>query len=124
MGHATIASMQQGHHHLHIRKRMYKNLEKFPHPRGWVRTLDYIVYTAGFLGPAMTIPQVVLIYATHDAGNVSALSWGAYALFDIPWVLYGIVHKEPLITFTYILWFIANMLVTVGALVYGTGVLI
>lgn len=110
--------MHQGHHHLHIRKRIYKNLEKFPHPKSMVRTLDYIVYVAGFLGPAMTVPQIALIYATHDAGNVSALSWGAYALFDIPWVLYGMAHNERLITFTYSLWFFANMLVAVGALIY------
>ena len=119
MGHATIASMQQGHHHLHIRKRMYKNLEKFPHPASLVRLLDRTVYAVGLLGPAMTFPQMYLIFITHNAAGVSVLSWAAYAVFDVPWILYGVVHKEPVLVFTYSLWFIVNVIVVLGALMYG-----
>ncbi len=67
----------------------------------------------------MTVPQIVLIYGTHDAAGVSVLSWAAYALLDVPWIVYGIVHKERLIACTYILWFLANTAVALGALVYG-----
>ncbi len=114
---ATITRVH-GEHHSHIRKRLYKNSEPFPHPRLWVRILDRVVYVAGFLGPAMTMPQLYLIYGTGDASGVSSLSWGAYMILNVPWILYGVVHKERVITFTYTLWFFVNGAVAFGALWY------
>ena len=113
-----------GRHHLHIRKRIYQNLEKLPHPNSWVRLLDRTVYAVGFLGPAMTIPQIYLIFSTHNAVGVSVVSWAAYAAFDVPWVLYGLVHKEPVLVFTYSLWFVVNIIVAFGALMYGGALVI
>ena len=105
-------------HHQSLRRRMYKNLEPFPHPTALKRFLDRIIFVVGFLGPAFTIPQLWLIYGLHETAGVSVLSWGSYAAFNIVWILYGIVHKENAITFTYTLWFIVNSLVAVGALLY------
>lgn len=115
---ATMVRMS-GLHHRHLRKRIYVNLEKYPHPDFFKRALDVMVYVVGFLGPAFTIPQIWGIYAGANASGVSALTWGAYALFDIVWIVYGIVHKERIITFTYVLWLIMNGVVAVGALIYG-----
>lgn len=97
---------------------MYKNLEPFPHPRFWIRTLDKAVFIAGFLAAAFTFPQLYNIYVLHETEGVSALSWGAYAFFNTIWILYGLVHKERAITFTYTLWLIVNSLVAIGALIY------
>ena len=113
--------MHDGIHHAHVRKRLYVNLEPFPHPDFLKRFLDRIIYVVGFLGPAFTIPQVYDIYAFRDATSVSVLSWSAFALLDVVWIVYGIVHKERVITFTYTLWLIANMAVAIGAMVYGAG---
>ena len=103
-------------HHFHIRKR----LEPYPSKRTLIRALDVVVYVVGILGPLATIPQVIKIYAAQDATGVSVLSWGIYALFDITWIVYAIVHKERPLIICYSLWFFFNVLVTVGALVYGT----
>jgi len=108
-----------GTHHRSVRKRIYKNLEQFPSPRMYMRALDVLVYIAGFLGPAFTIPQIYQIYVYQDATGVSALSWGIFAALDTVWIVYGLVHKERIITFTYTLWCIANAIVCVGALMYG-----
>jgi hypothetical protein len=110
--------MALGRHHQHLRKRLYKNLEPYPHPKFWVRFLDRIIFVVGFLGPAFTIPQLWLIYVDHVAAGVSVLSWSAYAAFNIVWIAYGLVHKERAITFTYSLWFVVNTLVAIGALLY------
>lgn len=84
-----------------------------------MRVLDIIVYIVGILGPLATIPQVLQIYTTHDATGVSFLSWGTYALFDIPWIIYAIVHREPPLIVCYSLWLIFNSLVAIGVLLYG-----
>ncbi len=97
---------------------MYKNLEAYSHPTFAVKVLDTVVYLAGMLGPAFTVPQLYLIYGTGQVTGVSPITWGAYALLNIPWILYGIVHKEPVIQMTYTLWFIVNSAVVIGVFLY------
>ena len=67
----------------------------------------------------MSIPQIWLIYVGQDATGVSPISWFAWALFNVPWILYGLVHREPPIITTYTLWFFCNTLIGFGAILYG-----
>ena len=109
-----------GSHHVSFRKRAAKySRDPFPHPHRWTRLLDMCVYVAGVLGPLFTFPQIYIIFSTRQAGGVSILSWGTYALLDTVWILYGVVHKERAIVVTYILWCLANLLVALGAIMYG-----
>ena len=105
--------------HLHLRKRVSRNLEPYPSSKFWIRVLDRVVFTGGVIGPVMTIPQLMLIYGEKDASGVSAISWFAWAGLNIPWILYGFVHKETPIVITYTLWFCTNLIVAVGAVLYG-----
>ena len=110
--------MDAGLHHQHLRKRLYRNLEAFPHPNATKRILDKVIFLVGALGPLSTIPQVYVIYATRDASGVSALSWFMYLIFSVIWVIYGVVHREKAIIFTYSLWILMNSLVAYGAILY------
>jgi uncharacterized protein with PQ loop repeat len=74
---------------------------------------------SGIVGPAMTLPQILQIYSSADASGVSAITWTAYALLDIPFIVYGFVHKSTLIRITYVLWCAANLTVAIGAILYG-----
>ena len=109
----------RGIHHLHLRKRLSRALEPYPARTFWKRLLDKTVYVVGVIGPVMTIPQIVLIYVGRDASGIAPISWLAWALLDIPWIIYGLVHREFPIVITYTLWFVCNMLVFIGALLYG-----
>jgi uncharacterized protein with PQ loop repeat len=103
------------HLHFHIRRRR----EPYPARKSSLRWLDRFVLLVGVLGPIMTLPQIWLIFSTKDAGGVSALAFGTWALFDIPWMLYGIAHREPPIVATYTLWLVGNGLVCLGAILYS-----
>lgn len=103
------------HHHPSVRRRR----EAYPSQRFWFRMLDRIVLVAGIAAPIFTVPQIILIYSTHDAAGVSPLTWGVYALLDLPWVVYGFAHRERSIIYSYLLWCAANATVTVGAVLYG-----
>ena len=105
--------------HLHLRKRMSRALEPYPATTWWKRWLDRVVLAVGILGPVMSIPQIWLIYIGQDATGVSPISWFAWSLFNVPWILYGLVHREPPIITTYTLWFFCNMLIGFGAILYG-----
>jgi hypothetical protein len=50
---------------------------------------------------------------------VSALSFGLFAAFNIPWIIYGAVHREKPIYIAYILWLISNTAVVVGTMLYS-----
>lgn len=106
-------------HHLHLRKRVSKSLEPYPARSPWKRLLDTVVFAAGVVGPIFSIPQIILIYSNKDATGVSPVTWFAWAALDIVWILYGLVHKEPPIVVTYTFWFVVNLIVAFGAILYG-----
>lgn len=107
--------------HISRRKRKGAPLEPYPARNVSLRALDGIVLFTGILGPLMTIPQIVQIYIYHEAAGVSLFTWGMYAIFDTPWIVYGFVHRERPIAITYMLWFTMNALVAIGVVVFGGG---
>lgn len=109
----------RGLHHVHVRKRKAAGFEPYPAHSGGMRFLDGVVLATGIIAPLMTLPQMLKIYVLQNAAGVSLLTWGAYALCDIPWIIYGIVHGSRPITITYVLWFVMNLAVAFGVLLYG-----
>jgi uncharacterized protein with PQ loop repeat len=104
--------------HLHIRKRRQSIHDPYPHPNRWINALDKLVLVVGILGPVMTLPQILKIFVDKNASGVSAITWLLFAVFDIPWIVYGFVHKEKPILISYILWFTTNTIVVIGTLMY------
>lgn len=106
-------------HHLHLRKRVSgRARHAYPAEKRSLRILDKAVYAAGLLGIATMVPQLFVIYGEKNATGFAPITWGMLALLNIPWVIYGIVHKEKPITLSYSLWFVVNALVFVGSLLY------
>jgi uncharacterized protein with PQ loop repeat len=105
---------------IHRHKRIRKNAVAPRAASGfWKGILDRVTMIAGILGPIMVIPQIYQIYSTHMAIGVSALSWGSFALLDLPFICYGILHRDRPIVTTYSLFCFANILVAAGAILYG-----
>ncbi len=108
-----------GQKHKHARqKRSLKT--KAPRPNGpYVRALDKITFIAGIVGPITVFPQVYQIFTTHNAGGVSTIAWLLIFIVTLPWIFYGIAHREPAIIWSTILWEIMNALVFIGAVLYS-----
>jgi uncharacterized protein with PQ loop repeat len=104
------------HHHFH--SRTHHSAQSTAKPSFWVIFLEKITIVAGVIGPLMVLPQIYKIYSSHDASGVSTLSWFAFGVLDIPFIIYGAVHKDTPIILTYTLWFIANFGVAIGAIIY------
>jgi uncharacterized protein with PQ loop repeat len=111
--------MSKGLYHLHRRKRIHVKHEKYPHPHKWVRMLDHLVLSLAVIGPMFDIPQLYQIYAKKSAEGVSFFTWFLFAFFAIPWLIYGIVHKEKPIIISYALWILIDSAIVIGVLVYG-----
>ena len=105
-------------HHIHKRKRFHENLEAYPHPNKWIRFLDNLILFVAVVGPMANIPQIIKIFTLKSSAGVSALTFIIYAVFNIPWIIYGIVHKEKPIVIAYILWLITNLAVIAGTFIY------
>lgn len=106
-------------HHLHQRKRFYKNKERFPHPNKWKRILDTMVYIVGILSPIFTIAQILKIFLNKTATGVSLISWIAYTFTAFILFLYGLSHKEKPLIIMYSLAIIVNLFVVIGIAIYG-----
>ena len=81
--------------------------------------MDKLIYVVGIIGVIMTLPQLTKIWMEKNASGVSIVSWGAYAILAIFWIIYGVMHKEKPIILTYSAWFVIDTLIVIGLLIYG-----
>jgi uncharacterized protein with PQ loop repeat len=84
-----------------------------------VATLDTFAYVASFASIFFTLDQVRIIYFDHTAQGVSLISWLFYTFSSVIWYAYGRVHKERILIITNAAWFVINIAVVVGILMYG-----
>ncbi len=106
-------------HHAHIRKRIHKNLEEYPHPNKHKRVLDRIIVWVSPIGPIMMLPQLYKIFTEQNTSGFSLVSWVTITLNAGLWLYYGIVHKEKPIIYLYIMWLIIDALIVVGIVLFG-----
>lgn len=100
----------------HKQKRHQKVTQKEPR---YVFFLDKLTFTVGIVGPFTVLPQVYAIFSTQSATGVSLTTWSLIFLMTLPWILYGIAHKNKLILVCFALWAIFDLLVVIGVLLYG-----
>lgn len=108
-----------GLHHFHKRKRVFQKHEKYPSINKQKRILDSLIYIIVFLGPVVTLPQIVNIWVEKNASGVSAVSWGSYSMISVFWLLYGIAHKEKPIIVSSCIWIVIHSIIATGAILYG-----
>ncbi len=109
----------QGEHHLHVRKRVYKNLDPFPHPKALTRFLDRTMVFIATAGPIATLPQVFDVFYTKSVAGLSLTTWSLWTILSVVWLMYGILHKEPPIIVSNILYIILQGLVVAAIVIYG-----
>jgi uncharacterized protein with PQ loop repeat len=67
----------------------------------------------------MTMPQVWIIWAQHQAAGVSVVSWSAYLLSAALWFWYGVQQRDKNIYLPCIGWMLLDAGVIVGAIQYA-----
>src|SRR3989339_1582126 len=102
-----------GLQHFHLRKRIHKKHEAYPHPQKGKRMLDKIITPIVLLGPLVFLPQVIKVWVEKDASSLSPFTWIAITIIGIVWFIYGVVHKEPPIILAYTGYTILNTLMVI-----------
>ncbi len=98
----------QHHVHKHAASHASKNL----------RIADAWAYFFGIITPLFSIPQLYEIWNSKDATGVSLFSWSAFTVASIFWIYYGILHKARPIIISQSLWFILQLCIVIGILLY------
>ena len=107
-----------GRFHLHKKQRTHKGAA-FHDPDTFKRIVDRTCLVFSVLMPLTTVPQIYLIYSEKHATGVSLLMWIFYCIGVIPFLVYGIVHKERQLIILNTLWMIAQIIMIIGILLYG-----
>ncbi|MEW6281656.1 MAG: SemiSWEET family transporter [Candidatus Eremiobacterota bacterium] len=81
--------------------------------------VDRIAYGVAIVGPLTTVPQIVQIFSTRSAEDVSITAWVGFSLYSAFWVLYGWVHRDLPLTLANLLWTVLQLMVLAGAILYG-----
>ena len=105
-------------HHLHLRKRSYVKLEPYPHPDVLKNRVDKLIYATALLTPVVTIPQAYQIFSAKTSAGVSVFSWICFAIANVIWVIYGVIHNEKPIIISNTANFVINIIVVIGAIMY------
>ena len=67
----------------------------------------------------MSIPQVLTVWLGGRAQGVSIATWSTYFLSALLWFWFGLSKRDKNIYLPCIGWMIVDVLVVVGAIVYG-----
>ncbi len=66
----------------------------------------------------MTIPQVYTVWIERQVVGVSVLSWSAYLLSAVMWLVYGLRQGDKNITWPCYGWIFLDLAVIVGVLMW------
>lgn len=79
------------------------------------QAIDYLVYFAIVIGPILTMPQIYSIWFEKQKG-VSVISWIAYFIASVIWLLYAIKQKDKLLIIVQTIWVFLDAFIILGLL--------
>ena len=82
--------------------------------------LDKIAYIMIGLGVLTIVPQIIQIYQTQSAEDISLISWAGYTAIGVFWLWYGIERKVKPIVVSAILGLIVKAIMINGIMQFGT----
>lgn len=107
-------------HYLGLRSKHERSAAHKKHKRTpYLIFLDKLTFVVGVIGPFTVLPQIYTIFSTHSAKGVSLATWSLIFVVTLPWIFYGLAHKDKSIIVSFTLWEIMNASVAVGVLIYG-----
>lgn len=74
---------------------------------------------AGIVQPLITMPQIVTIYSSQSAKDVSLLTWLGYLLFGVIFLIYGLIFNLKPIWVGQIIWVVMQSITVIGILIYS-----
>lgn len=89
-----------------------------PHPSS-VSGLEKVLRGLSVFTMLMTVPQVLAVWVSRDAGGVSLASWLAYLLSACLWFVYGFQKRDKTIYLACIGWIALDAAIVAGVIIHG-----
>lgn len=70
--------------------------------------IDRLALVIGTIQPLTTWPQIYLVYSSHNASQLSLITWGSYDIASLVLLAYGIKHRLLPIIVSQILWLLVQ----------------
>lgn len=83
------------------------------------KRIERFALAAGIVQPLITLPQIITIYGSRSAADVSLLTWIGYLIFGVIFLIYGIVFNLKPIWIGQIIWVTMQTITVVGILLYS-----
>ena len=77
-------------------------------------TLEKALRVLSVVTMLMTIPQVLIIWVSHNASGVSLASWSAYLASACLWFVYGVQKRDKTIYVACVGWIVLDLAIVVG----------
>jgi uncharacterized protein with PQ loop repeat len=104
--------------HLNIRKKQIKDENKKSSKDKFVYILDDIVLLLAFVMPLTFIPQIIKMHVTQSVTDISLTTYISLLALTLPWVLYGMVHKEKVIILNNFMWLVVHLSIIISYFIY------
>ncbi len=82
------------------------------------KEIDLLCYFGSVFMPLTALPQIHLLYTSKNAGGLSLAMWILYGLGVIPFLLFGVMHKEKQLVILNLLWLVVDITMITGILIY------
>lgn len=73
--------------------------------------IDRVTLVFAVIIPFITIPQILQLWNNKSSANVSLITWIAFLINAVVWLVYGVIHKDKLIIINSALWIILEFAV-------------
>ena len=80
--------------------------------------IDRWALIIGIIHPLMTLPQILLIYSSQDASQVSFVTWAAYDIASVVLIMYGIKHSLTPIIVTQAIWLVMQTAMAASVFIF------
>jgi MtN3 and saliva related transmembrane protein len=97
----------------HLHHRLTKKQKQFR------SNIDKLCIIAAVFMPLTTLPQIFKLYSTQEAGDLSLAMWVLYCIGVIPFLLYGIIHKEKQLIILNVMWLTVQMVMIYGIIKFN-----
>lgn len=84
-----------------------------------VLLIDRMMMGASIIHPLTTIPQVYEIYHFQNAVGVSLFTWVGFMAIGLIFLAYGLTHKLTPFIVNQVIWFVLDLLIIIGIILYG-----
>jgi len=109
--------MQVATSHHHKRKLREQGIDPVRTPLA--RFIDVAIYPIGVASLLMALPQAYEVWVHQNVVGVSIYTWGLWTVFSLFWITYGYVHKNWLIFFMNVGWFVLHGFILIGTVIHS-----